>query len=266
MQPDYRIKVSFEAADDAMQGAIAYFVYGTACHRTAPKQDLLAALPDGFLITHDWMRRYSREILHEDMQVLFELYHARVALIAIIAAFEGAIKNFREHLGEGGEAAGRGDAKKHLRWAFEVAQRSTYCVPHGPTRIPMLCSHVDQARRLRNLWMHKNGLVDTRYATDTIELQGLTLDRDADPTCVSKLPLPDGEFVAILTPRGFDEYAKSHIELLHHLHDTIQRERFNCTESYHYASLDKGNDWAALLLGASGLRISVDARPPSASE
>lgn len=259
MPIDLRIKRSFEAADDAMQGAIGYFAYGTACHRTALKQDLLSALPDALPITHEWMRHYSREALHADMQVFFELYHARVSMIAVIVAFEGAIKNFREHLGEGGGPEERG-VKRSLRWAFDLAQRSTYGAPDGPTRIPMLCSHVDQARRLRNLWMHKSGLVDSYYETDVIELSGLVLDRDADPICVMKLPLPDGGIVAILTPRGFDQYAKSHVELLHHLHDTIQRERFGCMESYHYGSLNKGNDWAALLLGASGLRIGVGAQ------
>jgi hypothetical protein len=58
-------------------------------------------------------------------------------------------------------------------------------------------------------------------------------------------------------PFGFDQFAKSHIELLHHLHDTIQRVKFNQTESYHYGQANKGNDWSALLLGASGLRIHV---------
>ena len=252
MPRDHQIKRAFEAADDAMQGAIGYFLYGIACKKKAPPEDVESELPpDSIGITHDWIRYYNPRDLCNAMELCFEAYHARVALIAVVSAFEAALKSFAERLAATGKVAKLKDGyKDRLKWAFNVALKSTYGTPQMKARIPALCLHVDHARRIRNLWMHNNGLFDARYATDVVQVPGHK--PIVVPTYVEHFQKRRRRVVPIvLTGEGFFALAKSHIELLHQLHDTIQRIHFGQVQSYKYSRLKKGIEWQALLLGAS---------------
>src|ERR1051326_951592 len=165
MPRDPYIRKAFEVADDSMQGAIGYFIYGGACKQSAPIQAVLAALPPHMQITHDWGRNYIPSDLCQTMEECFEPYHARVSLIAIIGAFEGALLSFARRIAAVSKNFNlpRGKYKKHLEWAFSVAQQSSYGDQQMQARIPDLCLDVDNARRIRNLWMHNNGLFDSVY-------------------------------------------------------------------------------------------------------
>jgi len=108
------------------------------------------------------------------MEQCFEPYHARVSTIAIIGAFEGALLNFAARIAAVDRTFSppKGKYKKHLEWAFSLAQQSSFGNLQMRARIPDLCLDVDHARRIRNLWMHNNGLFDSLYATDGISVQG----------------------------------------------------------------------------------------------
>jgi hypothetical protein len=133
MPRDLYIRRAFEVGDDAMQGAIGYFLYGIACKQKAPIQEVLSVLPPTQIpITHDWARYYSPNDLCEVMELYFEPYHARVALIAVIGAFEGALRNFGEHLAGTGKMAQKlaWNYKKKLAWAFSVVWQSANAGTH----------------------------------------------------------------------------------------------------------------------------------------
>jgi hypothetical protein len=261
MPRDLHIRRAFEVADDAMQAAIGYFMYGIACEQKAELQEVLSALPPAHIpITHNWVRNYSPSELCHAMERLFEPYHARVALIAVIGAFEGALRNFGERLVASGKIAKPPgwNYKRKLEWAFSIARQAAYGDQQMQARIPTLCLHVDHARRIRNLWMHNNGLFDSEYAEGGIQIPGQQPIIDA--VYVEQVQKKRRRKVGVvLSSMGFFQFAKSHIELLHHLHDTIQRIHFRQKRSYGYRQLKKRIEWHRLLTGES--RLSVISNP-----
>ena len=254
MPRDPNIKRTFEVADDAMQGAIGYFLYGIACHNKAPVQEVLFTLPPTSIpITHDWDRHYQPSELCEAMRESFLPYHARVSMIAVISAFEAAITRFEERLAATGkiQRPSRQDSyyKRRLQRIFEQVRQTTYGTLEMRNRIPTLCLDVDHARRIRNLWMHHNGLFGPTYKADAIQIPGH--NPIVDPSYVKFVQKRRRSVVPIvLTNEGFFGLAKSHIELLYQVHDTIQRKHFGQIRAYSYRQLKKPIEWHALLLGA----------------
>jgi len=114
------------------------------------------------------------------------------------------------------------------------------------TRIPELCLQVDHARRIRNLWMHNNGLLNERYESDCIYVPGKTAilisAYDNYKRKKSKIPI-------VLTPESFIHICCSHIELLHQLHYNIQKQYFGQQRAYSYRASKKKIEWHRLLIG-----------------
>ena len=183
------------------------------------------------------------------MQTLFLLYHARIALISLISTFEGALKNFIARLVDTKKIKKlkRDSYKERLIWAFDIAKQSTYGTNTMKDRIPDICLDIDHARRIRNLWMHNNGLFDEGYE-DGIPVNGRLpiIDPQYNKFLKNKKkPVP-----VVLKPDVFEQFSCSHIELLHDLHDTIQRKYFGQKISYGYKRERKRIEWQRLLLGA----------------
>lgn len=246
MPRDKVIKKAFEVADDGMQGVLGYFFYVLACKNSSPEEKVQALLPqESIQITHDWVRYYSPKQLIEAMSSYFEPYHARVSLISIISIFEGALSNIVERLVSAGKMLEprKTNYKARLEWAFSMALQSTYA---SASRIPDLCLYVDHARRIRNIWMHNNGLFDSGYE-DSISIPGRT--PIIDPAYQRYKKRRKKQVPVILDPDAFPRMTVSHIELLHQLHDVIQRKYFDQVISYSYTSVSKRIEWHRLLIG-----------------
>lgn len=252
MSRDERIKNIFEVADDGMQGVLGYYYYVKACQETSERDEVINNLPSfPMRITHQWGRFYDARELCQAMEPTFLPYHARVAVISIISIFEDALDRFIVRLEETGKipSTSRRFYKTKLNWAFGTALQSTMGSEKEIKRIPFLCADVDHARRIRNLWMHNNGFLDERYATDVIEIKG------QDPIIVDEYK----EFLAdktksvpfILNPDAFENsIALSHIELLHHLHHTIQRVHYGEAVPYRgYVKEGKKIEWHRYFIG-----------------
>jgi len=247
MPRDQKIKKHFEIADDGMQGVIGYFHYVFACQKAASTDDTVGGLPPQTLqITYEWGRFYDRADLCREMGNLFPAYHARIALISLISIFEGALSNFTERLVETHKILKpQRSYKARLVWAFDVASQSTFGSDAMRNRITEICLHVDHARRLRNLWMHNNGLYDDEYEKG-IEVNGNPPVIEPDYYEYKK----NRRAVAVtLKPDAFPYLAYSHVELLHHLHDTIQRVHFGQKRPYGYEREKKVIEWHRLLIG-----------------
>jgi hypothetical protein len=246
MPRDRIIKRAFEIADDGMQGVIGYFFYGLACNKVSPDDQLIMALPkDAIPITHDWIRYYEPAHLIQAMNDSFEPYHSRVCLISIISMFEGVLSSFIDRLVHTGKITKpkKSNYKRRLEWAFGLALQSTYA---NSKRIPDLCLDVDHARRIRNLWMHNNGLLDEGYE-DCIGIPGYTpiinpLFSEYKKNKKKKIPV-------IVTPPAFLRMVQSHIELMHQVHHFIQKAYFDQKKSYSYISVKKSIEWHRLLIG-----------------
>ncbi|RJQ77155.1 MAG: hypothetical protein C4519_13860 [Desulfobacteraceae bacterium] len=113
-------------------------------------------------------------------------------------------------------------------------------------RIPELCLQVDHARRIRNLWMHNNGLINEKYGSDGISIDGkspIIVDAYNDYQ-KSKRKIPIG-----LYPESFIKLCLSHVELLHQLHYNIQKKNFEQKRAYSYRAAKKRIEWHRLLTG-----------------
>lgn len=246
---DVKIKTAFEIADDGMQGVIGYFYYVVACQKLAKQNEIIKELPNSAIqITYEWRRYYDPQELCQVMQDVFLPYHARIALISLISIFEGALKNFIARLVETHKnfKQPRNNYKARLEWAFGIVQQSTYGTNTMKNRIPNLCLDIDHARRIRNLWMHNNGLFDEDYG------KGIPINGRKpiiDPEYNEFLKNKNNPIPFILNPDAFERFSLSHIELLHHLHDTIQRKYFGQKKSYGYKAAAKRIEWQRLLVG-----------------
>ena len=238
-----------------MQGVIGYYFYVVALKNSCAGKSILAKLPVGTIpITHEWSRYYDRHHLAKVMDICFDPYHARVCLISVISTFEGALKNFIERLSESSKISGNKKRqlqhyKRKLMWAFDMVLAAPYGTSTMQARVPNLCLEADHGRRIRNLWMHNNGLFASFYETDAISVPGQPAI--LDPTYTNRRKRGKKGVPVIINPQGFLSMVCSHIELLHQIHHCIQTVHFGQKRSYSYKNLKKGIEWHRLLVGAS---------------
>lgn len=94
--------------------------------------------------------------------------------------------------------------------------------------------------------MHNKGLIDENYGTDGIPVNGRK--PLIDPVYKQFLQNRQKPYPMVLGPEHFDNFSMSHIELLHHLHDAIQRKYFNQKTGYSYARQGKPIEWRRILV------------------
>jgi len=178
MPRDKEIRRSFEIADDGMQGIVGYFYYVVACKDSATPKDISTRIPRNQIqVTFEWARFYNPQDLIKTMGSCFGLYHSRICLVSLISVFESALKGFIERLNNLGHISNTKKRqlqhyKKKLEWVFDKVAGSTYGTNTMQERIPDLCLLVDHARRIRNLWMHNNGLLNEKYGSDCLSISG----------------------------------------------------------------------------------------------
>jgi hypothetical protein len=249
MPRNQEIQRAFEVADDAMQGVVGYWLYGNACRQAADDIAIQAFLPAKFPMTHRWYRNYDQSDLTSAMNELYGPYHSRVALISIIGVFEAAIKGFMGRLkatGKLGKSVPRHSYKAKLTWVFEVALQSEHGSQEVISRIPDQCLGIDHARRIRNLWMHNNGLFNKQYEKDGIPVagRGPIIDPSYELSQQGRKRVP-----VVLKPSRFLDMSKSHIDVLHHTHNVIQRIHYGHSKPYDYREAGKRIEWYRLLIG-----------------
>lgn len=261
---DIKIRDEFEFADYMMQILLGYHLYANASYENferLPLVEKISRLPLVIPLTWSWYRQYSREILVETVEKIFDFYHTRSSLIALVGMFEVTLRSFVERL----ENKGKIDKLKgktygaRLRWAFGFVvpeKESLYDGPRDEERIKMIermpdiCLNVDEARRLRNVFMHNRGFFDKKYGTDAVKVPGRQPKmrqeflREFLPACKQKILAhfsheeftdymkqfliePEQDVPVLLKPEEHVEYSRSHIEFLHDLHDLVQRTCFD---------------------------------------
>jgi len=199
--------------------------------------------------THDWIRFYNPLELINSISQVFLSYHAKTTVISMVSIFEGCLSNFEKRLVKLGKMKPikRKSYKHRLQWAFEIVLKSEYGNLAMIKRLPDLCLDVDHGRRIRNLWMHNRGNYDKLYETDTIPVPGLGPIMEQDYFRFRKNPKKETPFN--LSVELFQRLLLSHIEMLHHLHNMIQKNFFGQRRWYNYRAVRKGIDWKRLLLG-----------------
>lgn len=239
---DSQIVAMFEAADDGLQGIAGLHIYINAVHEFAMGRlagfDTHAVV--NLRITHEWARSYRLKEFIAEMTNCFEFMHCRSSLLSLVAIFEIALRRFRRrlwnlgHVGTQGRLYKEPDYKVLLKWAFQLVRQTQAGSVTMRDRLPLVCGAVDDARRLRNLALHNNNKYSDSYVSDVIADSWVTphYQKRYEVEVANRQPV-------FLVNAEFENFSCSHIELLHMLHNTIQRKFFGCKEDYNYAQEGK---------------------------
>ena len=240
MAGDDEIQKSFETADDAMQALWGLHSYVRAAESISSRDEILARLPHGtFQMTHHWQRIYSPEELVDEMQKVFEFVHSRSSLTALVALFEAATERFIERLvllGEVKPVTNR--YSQQLAWLTDLVTGTNAGSKEMRSRLPITLGDVDNARRLRNECVHNNGKFSPKYFSDALTVAGLS--RQDESAARTGDPIQ-------LTHHRFEYFCRSHLDLLHIAHITIQRKWFDPGFDYNYAAEGKRIEWCRIL-------------------
>jgi hypothetical protein len=253
---DPDVQSLFEVADDSLQSILVYHFYTTAMKHNVSEKQIWDLLPEKTLpITFSWGRFYAKEQLTAEMEYSFEAIHSRAMLIFIVSTFEAFLSGLVDILEEKKHPQNLGKSpksKKLIKWAFQEASRlKNENAKDMVDRLPILFGIIDEARRLRNLIVHRRGLFDAFYEEDAIEddLKGqkseiiifLHLDYQMFKNNQGlKVPLRLNSDIII-------EFSKAHIEALHVLHNSIQENYFDCKKLYSYKEEHKAIEYSRYL-------------------
>jgi len=251
---DQEIQGIFEIADDSLQGVLGYHFYVRAIYVSADPNKLKAQLPttsgvESFRLTFSWGRYYRKEdLINTFLPPFFELYQSRISLTAIISIFDDLLDNFVAKLKSKGypqrlKGKGLGDRscyKDRIEWAFDESQKCEIGDMKAIARLPKTFGIIDEARNLRNLIIHHHGIFDEQYERDRIDSKG-----------IEKVTHPDYEkfkdtgkpISIIINDEDIINFSSAHIEVLHILHNQIQKEYFGHCEPYNYARESKAIGW-----------------------
>ncbi|MGC2183503.1 MAG: hypothetical protein WA637_09505 [Terriglobales bacterium] len=246
MSRDAFIETVFLSTDDAIQGLWGFHSFVNAAVNAANRDEMTLCLPPkSFAITHEWARHYEPADLIAEMDVVFEYVHARNSLVLLVSLFEGAVLRFNERLVELSRAHKQKGYKNLLKWVFDLARSSQSGTPSILERLPRTCGELDNARRLRNCFSHNNGRYDQRYVEDAIEDDWVVVQPHG-----SELQRSISAEDKILVLSGtFERFLRSHIEVLHVIHNTIQSGFFGETRGYSYATEGKKIEWHRIFSG-----------------
>lgn len=177
MTRDSELQRAFETIDDSLTAVLGYSHYSMATYYSSQVNDqqILQHLPSSALqITHEWARFFDEGQLVSAMQSMYSLVTARLGLVLVVSYYEPGLKRMMERVVQQGKDLKDvpRDYKPKLEWAFRKIAMPSYGTPTMVQRVPELCLDVDHARRLRNLFMHNNGLFNQRYADDALAILG----------------------------------------------------------------------------------------------
>lgn len=268
MNRDVNIQRVFEIADDSLQGVIGYHLYVGAIQKAVEIDKVQEYLPaESIHITFSWVRYYRKQDLIDAFAgPYFELLQSRISLISMVNVFEVALSNFILHLRRKGirqfqkKSGGRLSYKDHLKWAYKQSLKCDIGDKGAIGRLPMTFGIIDNARRLRNLIVHNHGLFSDYYERDVIDSYGVIADFHPHYEVYKanqKRPTP-----VIIDSGYFHRLIQAHIEVLHVLHNSIQKEYFGVSKGYSYAEERKPIDWRRVLWGEAKVQVQLSEKTP----
>jgi hypothetical protein len=239
---DAAIEKIFTTADDGMQGLWGFHTYMSAALAVADRARLVSMLPNRrFPLTHEWKRFYNRHDLAAQMESIGpDFLQSRASLLLLVMIFEHAICRFNRQLHGCGHAPRKSKYKNLLEWVFSVVRDSHAGSATMIKRLPDTCGDVDNARRLRNTIVHNNGMYTEKYGSDSINDDWVRMASESDWRVLEPV---------LITTQRFEHFSRSHIELLHILHNSIQRKFFGHLDDFNYRSEHKRIEWHKVLGG-----------------
>lgn len=241
MHRDPYIQRVFETADDSLHGIIGYHMYVAAMQNAVDREKMLQFLPEGsFQTTFSWVRHYQKQNLIGTFEPpILELYQCKILLVALTSVFDAVLADFIQHLqGKGFLKALPNDSYKAcVLWAYKQALKARIGEKTAIKRLPKTCGIIDNARRLRNLFVHNHGLFDEKYERFAIRERGMVVD--LHPFYEEFRKNPKKQIPVVVNWNYLQRFFLAHIEVLHILHNQIQAEYFGVSEGYSYAREEK---------------------------
>jgi len=238
---------------------MGYHLYAIACQRAVDKGKIAKHLPDDAItITFDWKRYYSEEELIDLLSSpFFELVQSRISLIATTSVFDAALTKFIRRLNDM-RLIDRHQLPRNYRdrieWAYRASLKSNVGRKETLERLPMTFGMLDNARRLRNLITHNNGIFDMQYETSAITSDDIQVQLHPDFERFKENP--EELIPVVITSEELLRFIWAHIEVLHVLHNHLQKTFFGVDDGYSYEREEKPIEWRSMLLGGSKVRIS----------
>jgi len=263
MSRDPDILRVFEITDDSLQGVLGYHLYVTAMQQVTDVEKIKENLPVKQIpITFSWDRFYQKQDLVDAFKLpVFEIYQSRITLIAIVNVFDVALAGFIRYLNAKGHHQSLKNEKlkkmanlKHrIEWAYEQSIKCDIGDKEAIRRLPITFGIVDNARRLRNLIVHNHGLFDENYESDALRSEGIVIEMHEDYSVFKEKPLRPTPL--IIASGDIIRFLRAHVEVLHILHNGIQKEYFDFPEPYNYLKENKPIEWERALWGTAKVRV-----------
>lgn len=255
---DKDIQRVFEIADDSLQGILGHYLYVLALQSTSNVDKVLESLPqDKFQMTFSWDRYYDKRDLVQAFtnKPIFEIYQARASLTSIVTVFNVALNGFIEHLRTKGHKQKIGDTnfENCIKWAYEQLSPCDIGDTEAIKRLPVTFGILDNARRLRNLIIHNQGLFDDSYEKQVIHFKDIAVE--IHPNYSFYKANPQKSTPVIIDTGYFLRFSKAHLEVLHLLHNSIQKKYFGCQKAYDYLTEGKIIKWDTALWGSANVKI-----------
>ena len=203
---------------------------------------ILPHLPESAIPhTISWVRYYSKEDLLAKLIPISESLQCRYSLVAMLNVFQVGLRNLLSRLALTNHVqnlsakeldACRHSDKRRLKWAYGRARQCDVGDPEAIKRLPATFSMIDNARRLRNDIVHNHGLFRERYESDALHFDNakVILHPDYELLRARHEPVP-----IKLETDDIVDFSRSHIEVLHVLHNEIQKHCFGHSDPYDLA-------------------------------
>lgn len=267
MPRDSDIQNIFEIADDSLQGILGYYLYILAMQKSSNSRLIMNNLPDSvdeskepaIPLTFSWIRFYKKEDLVNALkEPVFECFQSRITLLVMVSIFEVALGNFIKILNEKGHTQSltiRASAKSRLKWAHTSSIKCDVGDKKAIERLSSTFSIIDNARRLRNLIIHNQGIFEERYRTDGIVFEKSKMEFHRGYELYEKnLEL---KFPILLDSKDVFRFSQAHIEVLHILHNYLQKRYFGFPRAYSYVRENKPIEWEKALWGEAKVLTST---------
>jgi hypothetical protein len=255
---DKDIQRVFEIADDSLQGILGYHLYVIAMQSASNIEKIAQYLPDkAFQMTFEWIRYYQKEdLIQAFTPPLLEFYQSRISLTSLVTVFEVALDGFINNLAKKGyikKLKNQRFVKNCIEWAYD--QLSPCHVVGNDSmvkRLPVTFGIIDNARRLRNLIIHRQGLFDDSYEEQVIHFKDIVVDMH--PQYSQHKANPQKPFPVLIDTPYFFYFSMAHLEVLHLLHNEIQKRYFGPNLGYDYRVENKAIEWNRALWGSAEVK------------
>ena len=257
MVRDLDIQRAFENADDSLHGIIGYHVYVSAMQKAVDREEMLKYLPaKSFQTTFSWIRYYSKlELIKTFEPPILEFYQGKILLVALTSIFEAVLDDFIRRLQKTGvlKVLSKNNYKFLIEWAYGQALKTKIGEKAAIERLPITFGVIDNARRLRNLFVHNQGLFRLQYSGDILRKNGIVVD--LHPFYEKFRKNTKKEVPVVVSWKYLQRFILAHIEVLHILHNQIQSEYFGVSEGYSYAKEGKPIVFQRALWGKVNVRL-----------